>query len=309
LLRLRLLSAAILITAVSTLLVLDATIPIAGVPGLWLLPAGLFIVVGTAWEFAVLTKSAHNTEPFWVSIATGCIFLLSAAPLFYDAFSSTPYPADCLVGRMGWPLIGGLVACSVFCIFAMRRFSELLGRTIEYWALSNLICVYVGVGGAFFLLVRQLTPSWWGLFCLIVVIAIPKFGDAGAFFVGRSFGKRKLCPSISPGKTVAGAVGALITSGCVSIVAFVVIAPWIAAEPIQLSLIPMALVFGIILAVVGLIGDLAESLVKRSMDAKDSGGLLPGLGGVWDVSDSLLPTIVTGHIMLALELLTPPGAY
>lgn len=313
-LRHRLLTAFILITSVSSLLALDVLHPIGNQAGIWMIPVGLFFACGTAWEFASLARTQAPVSPFWVSTAVGCQFLLVCIPNLYVIFANQPYPTDCPIGRLGWLLIGVLTATSVFSMFAMRGLSVWREKAIEAWSLSTLIAVYVGVAGTFLFLLRNLGDHWFGTFALVASIAVTKFGDAGAYFTGRSIGKRKLCPSISPGKTVAGAVGAVVTSTIVSMIAFCpvlyLIANWHAVDnsagAVAISNIALAAIFGAVLAVVGLFGDLAQSSVKRAYGAKDSGNWLPGLGGVWDVMDSILPAVIVAYFWISLEAIWTP---
>ena len=124
--------------------------------------------------------------------------------------------------------------------------------------------------------------------------------DIGAYFVGRALGKRKLIPSVSPGKTVAGAVGALVVTALVSwlYVRFVL-------EPYaQLGLRPVwAVLFGLVVSVAAQVGDLAESLLKREGGVKDSSHLLPGHGGILDRFDSLLFVLPLAHLLLGFLLI------
>ena len=124
--------------------------------------------------------------------------------------------------------------------------------------------------------------------------------DIGAYFVGRALGKRKLIPSVSPGKTVAGAVGALVVTALVSwlYVRFVL-------EPYaQLGLRPVwAVLFGLVVSVSAQVGDLAESLLKREGGVKDSSRLLPGHGGILDRFDSLLFVLPLAHLLLGVLLI------
>jgi len=104
--------------------------------------------------------------------------------------------------------------------------------------------------------------------------------DAGAFIVGSQWGRHKLAPTISPGKTIEGAAGALATA----VVAALIAKAWFFTR-LTLS---QAILLGLLLGLTGMIGDLAESLIKRAASVKDSGWLFPGHGGMLDRADSLL---------------------
>jgi phosphatidate cytidylyltransferase len=140
-----------------------------------------------------------------------------------------------------------------------------------------------------------------------VVVAFPLLvtwaTDVGAFFVGRMVGGRKLMPSISPGKTVSGAVGG---------VCMAVLVAWLyhryALVPIaQLALTPWALLFvAVTLSGVGQIGDLVESQLKREGQVKDSSHLIPGHGGVLDRLDSLLFTFPVAFVLLRWLVIPVP---
>jgi phosphatidate cytidylyltransferase len=120
-------------------------------------------------------------------------------------------------------------------------------------------------------------------------------GDIGAYTVGRLIGRHKMAPLISPGKTIEGAFGALAFSCLGAWLAFQFVVPWTAehsAVAMQWSH-PWSLwwgwiVFGLLVGAAGMLGDLAESLLKRDVGRKDSSTWLPGFGGVLDILDSLL---------------------
>ncbi len=124
-----------------------------------------------------------------------------------------------------------------------------------------------------------------GGFYLLFVLVVTKFTDMGAYITGTLIGKHKMIPHISPGKTWQGFGGAI---GWAVLGGFIVY--WLFPEQIDL-LKPMHIVIlGVVLALVAVIGDLAESVLKRSLDVKDSGNFLPGIGGALDLIDSLLFT-------------------
>ncbi|MEE9202769.1 MAG: phosphatidate cytidylyltransferase [Dehalococcoidia bacterium] len=114
----------------------------------------------------------------------------------------------------------------------------------------------------------------WVLFGLIVIFA----SDTLSYFTGRLWGRHRLAPAISPGKTYEGAVGGLAAAG----IAAALLSPLTPLTPTA------AAGLGLLLSVVGQVGDLAESHLKRSAGAKDSGGLLPGHGGLLDRIDSIV---------------------
>jgi phosphatidate cytidylyltransferase len=143
-----------------------------------------------------------------------------------------------------------------------------------------------------------------GTLLLMLPIALTWATDTGAYFVGRSMGRHKLIPSVSPAKTIEGAVGG---------VAIAVIAAWLYVTFLlrpfaQLSMLPVGLtVFAIIVSCVGQVGDLAESLFKRDAGVKDSSKLLPGHGGILDRFDSLLFVLPVAYVLLGYFLKAAPG--
>ena len=130
----------------------------------------------------------------------------------------------------------------------------------------------------------------WIFFLLAVIF----MSDTGAFYVGRAFGKHKLYPSVSPGKTWEGAVGGLLSSLLAASI-FVRIFPII-------KLNFYLLVLAAFLSIMGQVGDLAESMLKRNHGVKDSGTILPGHGGVLDRIDALLFSIPILYIFLSWSI-------
>jgi phosphatidate cytidylyltransferase len=118
-------------------------------------------------------------------------------------------------------------------------------------------------------------PAW-----VLVAIAVTFGNDTGAYFAGRFLGRHKLYPAVSPSKTVEGAVGGMAASVGIMLVARAFLAPWLTLAD--------CLLVGIPAGVIGPIGDLVESLIKRAAGVKDSGKLLPGHGGMLDRIDALL---------------------
>lgn len=127
------------------------------------------------------------------------------------------------------------------------------------------------------------------------------FGDSGAYFVGTFLGKHKLCPEISPKKTVEGLVGGIVTVGIVSLIHCLVFNFFI-ADGAQMSyavLIPV----GMAASGMGVIGDLSASIIKRQYDVKDFGNIMPGHGGVLDRFDSVI--FVAPFLCMVFNFLSP----
>jgi len=122
-----------------------------------------------------------------------------------------------------------------------------------------------------------------GAMVLLWLLAVTKFTDMGAYLVGSAIGKHKMIPHLSPGKTWQGFGGALVFAQLAGCVLF-------ALMPNQLAVLGgwgHVVVLGVVIALVAVVGDLAESVVKRSLAAKDSGHMLPGIGGALDLIDSI----------------------
>jgi phosphatidate cytidylyltransferase len=131
---------------------------------------------------------------------------------------------------------------------------------------------------------------------LLSVLLLVWVADISAYFAGRAFGRRKLAPSISPGKSWEGVAGALIGVALVSQIWIALDAQNPAWSPSLYTLLSqqgaLTLLLGLLfLTVMSVVGDLVESLIKRSAGVKDSSALLPGHGGVLDRVDALLPTL------------------
>jgi len=161
-------------------------------------------------------------------------------------------------------------------VFAKGSIDEALPSS----AIAVMGTLYVGMLGGSLIRMRGDFPVGPKLvFFLLIVVWI---GDAGAYYTGRAFGRHKLSPRISPKKTIEGLVGGITTSIIAAIVIHFTFFP-------EFPLLH-AIVAGVILSACGVIGDLAESLWKRSADVKDSGTLIPGHGGFLDRFDSIFFT-------------------
>lgn len=321
----RLQTSAVLIAITLTLIFCDVRMSVAGAEGIWLLPLLLFLSLGTAWDMAsLLADSGRAIRKTWAVVATAIVTLSACIPLLWP-LTGTNYPANCPVGKLGWIVIGSVAAVFIILIVEMSHYGKEThdededsvanakedagGNTIERTCGAVFVSVYVGLPMALFIVLRSLGSGNWGLAALITTIAVTKSTDAGAYFTGKALGKNKLIPRLSPGKTREGALGGIVTATIVAFVCLQWVFPVVAggaAGPVSAPSIPGidqpiwgALFLGPLLAITGMIGDLAESLVKRDTGAKDSGNWLPGLGGVWDVTDSLIAAIMPAFLCFA----------
>ena len=149
--------------------------------------------------------------------------------------------------------------------------------------------IYVSWFLSFLIKIRYLPAGAW---YLTSVLLITKLGDIGAYLFGSRFGKTPLMPHISPKKTVEGAIAGLVFSvlGAFASQSFLPLSTW------------HLVALGVSLGILGQLGDLSESLVKRDCQVKDSGNLLPGMGGMLDELDSLLFTAPAFYFYLSVML-------
>ncbi len=225
-------------------------------------------VLGGVMALAVSNWMPHITEH------------LGRAPESSTRFYEPNEPINIL----SWPLltfVGVLMVSFVVQGIQFRR----PGRTMSTIAGTILAVAYVGVLGSFIIQMRWFEGPSHGLVALVLFTATAKGTDTGAYTVGRLAGRHKLWPSLSPNKTVEGAVGGLIFA-----VAAALIVTEVAQELLGVTLWhwSIAIAYGIVIGVAAQLGDLMESMIKRDCERKDASTAVPGFGGVLDVLDSLL---------------------
>lgn len=186
-----------------------------------------------------------------------------------------------LAGLFYWqqPLLlqGVLTALLLVCaILFLLRFRD-LSTVLQEYALTVTGLLYVPLLLGHLTLLRQLPLGRQWVFLVLVIIMI---GDSAAYFVGITLGKRRLYPAISPKKSVEGALGGLVGSVAGALLCRVIFFP-------ELMVVD-CLALGVGLGILGQLGDLFESMLKRAFGVKDSGTLIPGHGGLLDRLDSLL---------------------
>ncbi len=272
----RLLLGVLLIAALVGLCWLDH---LALVPGTWLMPVAVLLSVLASGEVLRLCRSA-GLKPIGSVVYVGNV-LLVASPWF--VMLSPLRSAG--VEETAWPMLV-LAACVLAAFLGeMRRYDRSKGVTANLGA-TVLSMVYVGLMLA---VVVQLRLAW-GIGALASLVIVVKMGDTGAYTVGRLIGRHKMTPVLSPGKTIEGAIGGVAFSTLGAWASFVWLVPWLSGQGSPSALTPWWgwALFGVVVGISGMFGDLAESLLKRDAESKDSSSWLPGFGGVLDVLDSIL---------------------
>lgn len=203
------------------------------------------------------------------------------------------YPLWYFLGYKGILIALSLSICLALAVFTFKAEMELKDLLATIFSL-----IYpMALVSLAFALSREFPCG--GTFAISFAIFLPVFSDTFAYLVGSTLGKRKLCPSISPKKTVAGAIGGLLGS-VLCAVTFFLLFDLYAVIPVGYvsfsdSVAVRAVVFvvlGIVGGVLAEIGDLAASRIKRTMNIKDFGNIFPGHGGVLDRLDSIMFTLV-----------------
>ena len=196
-----------------------------------------------------------------------------------------------------WTLLIGILAGLLLIVFLyeMAIFAE-PGRSMERMALTWLILGYLGLLPCFFAQIRWLTPEHHAnSFRLALAIFVPKSCDIGAYCTGRLIGKHKITPVLSPKKTWEGTIGGLI-AGVFAAVAIDRLGP----ESVLTHDFRWEIGFGLTVGLAGMLGDLAESLVKRDCQTKDASTAVPGFGGVLDVVDAIIYSAPLSYLWLYL---------
>jgi phosphatidate cytidylyltransferase len=229
------------------------------------------VVTAAAWEWAGLASLVGNSRLLYalaVAILIGLAWTLLTNNGQFDALAVRQV--------LGW----GCAGWAVMLLWVMGY--------------PGSAAIWGGVGRRAVLGLAVLLPAWVGLaylrletagpWLILYVIALVDCADVGAYFTGRAFGKRKMAPSVSPGKTLEGLAGGIVT---VSVFALLVSLFALPDSATTGAFLFLSLVAGL----ASVLGDLVESMVKRHRGVKDSGTLLPGHGGIMDRIDSLAAAI------------------
>jgi len=240
---------------------------------------GVYILVAilgglALYEFNGLSDGMGARAPAWLLFPLGAFF----------AFSGTLLREIDITLVLSLALVGGLAA---FLVVPGRR------QGLSRWAMGMAGALYIGMPFNYYLLLYTSKPNGlvWALFTVFAVVA----SDAAALLVGSRIGRHPFFATISPHKTVEGAVAGLVGSVIVTLIGVSIV---LGQSPLH------AVVLGVIIGICAEVGDLVESQMKRIAEVKDSGHLIPGHGGVLDRLDSILfPPILVFFYASLMHLL------
>jgi phosphatidate cytidylyltransferase len=302
-LRWRLLFGALFIAALVLWCWLDANV---ARPGAFLLPLALMVSwLGAEELLAMLNKRGRYPLPWVVYTGVLLTVLLSGIQVFWpDAAIGSP------IGALGWVAIGLVTGLLLALIGELSRFGGQWHSTLNV-GLAMLVISYVGGLMAMIVQLRMLggSDARLGMLALVSLIATVKMSDTGQYFTGRLIGRHKLAPVVSPGKTWEGALGGIVFAIGTAWFIFSWVAPRMVTHNETVMLSPLTssvaggirvVTFAVAVAAAGLLGDLAESMLKRDAEVKDSSTWLPGFGGVLDLLDSLLGAAPIAYLLWAL---------
>jgi phosphatidate cytidylyltransferase len=255
----------------------------------WFFTAAVALLCSVAlWEFYELAKKKHLTPPKSLGIILSIIYLFAVfiALQNFDFRGTTHLPWLMLI----------IMFLSSFIPYAIKAKDSMMNIAILIFGYVYITIPLSLVLGIVYFFVfafgqdRLFEGSWWLAYC----VAVTKCGDMGGYFIGRKFGKHKLAISLSPNKTFEGAIGGLISSISASVLlCFIGKQYGVFLTFSYLS----AFFLGLSVGILGQMGDLAESLLKRDAKVKDS-NRIPGVGGILDEIDSLIFTIPVIYLFL-----------
>lgn len=240
----------------------------------WLFMILAGVLVGlTVFELAAALRFAGRDVP---RVASTVVAVAAVPVAFYFG-----------VGGLWLAVLAGAVLITLWRLGEQLRPSHRTGvrSLVGDIGAGALVQVYVTfLAGLYVVLVGLDGGEWWTLGSILVVVVT----DIGAYASGLAFGRHKLAPAISPGKTWEGFIGSVLAA----IVAGVLVALFMLGQPWWVGVI-----MGVLLALVGTMGDLTESLLKRDLGVKDISTWLPGHGGFLDRLDSILPSAAVAYVI------------
>jgi phosphatidate cytidylyltransferase len=254
-----------------------------------LLPIVLALIVWGGWPFFLLVSG--------VFLLAGWEYVRMLGSKEYELSQLLVWAGTVLwmvEARCGGDWLGPGLAVLALLSAARQVLYRRVPAPTASWALSLAGGLYLGVGAAYLLRLRALPDGLWWVFTAYPTIWI---ADTGAYVAGRLWGRHKIAPQISPGKSWEGYVGELITGGGAGLF-FGFLWPQVARGTPGVTPIGGA-ILGVLLAALTPMGDFFISMIKREVGVKDTSGLIPGHGGILDRLDSLIWTNVLTWLFVA----------
>lgn len=259
----------------------------------WLPPPGfamvtMVICMLAAWEWGQFAGLVSRSQRVWLAVLCGLLlaFMMFTLPA-YQYSVHLPQIAGSLWAALGWWIVALVLVLSYPVSAALWRDSSVIRLVFGvltivpfFWGMLTLRQYHYDVD--------HFTGAWWLLYVMFLVWG----ADSGAYIFGRLFGKHKLAPKVSPGKTWEGFLGGLVTSALIA---------WLFSlwAPLMVSTGTL-LLCSLVAALASVLGDLSESMFKREAGIKDSGHLIPGHGGILDRIDSLTAAVPVFACLLLL---------
>jgi phosphatidate cytidylyltransferase len=295
----RLLMSAILVPSLVALFWFDHSLGIRA----WLLLAFCCLVaVRNSFELTDLLAVRSMRANFPAAALLSLLIIFSGwVHVIASGTFSPPFALLISLGAIGATMIGAF--CILLMLEAWRY--DVPGRSMESLGANLITVLYSGGLLAFTAQMRWFPDPRAGYFVIASMIICVKSGDTMAYTFGRLWGKRKMAPKLSPGKTWMGLIGALFGSMAGGWLWLTFGAALFQVKPVPAALW-IVLSYSASIGLVGLIGDLCESLIKRDVQKKDSAALMPGFGGLLDLLDSPL---FAGPFALAWWHLLPPATF
>jgi phosphatidate cytidylyltransferase len=270
----------------------------ASQPGTYLFPLAFALSLAASGELLGLFAAREIRPVAWIVHGGNMLIVASnLGPLVWGAGDRSGDP----LGVFGWP--AAALALALLAAFAgeMGRYTG-PGRVSESLSATILAFAYVGLLFTFVVQLRLVEGGRFGVTALLSLVIVVKMCDTGAYTVGRLLGRHKMAPVLSPKKTVEGALGGLAFACFGSWAAFHWLAPAITQASRPNSPFWGWFAYGLLIGGAGMVGDLAESLLKRDLGRKDSSSWMPGFGGVLDVLDSILLAAPVAYLCWAFGL-------
>lgn len=261
-----------------------------------LLPIAVAVIIAVMLYELLRAVNMHKCTPILIASEFCGIVMPFIHNTFYMSTAPSPLPSSASPPYVIAGEITSLMSFAVTLLCAFVIFVTWLKKhkEIRYEQIFFVLAVMVLVPQSMSTMIRinyGFGSGQYGLFMLIMGLCGAWIADTGAYFSGVALGKHKLCPEISPKKTVEGFIGGILTTGIVYAVAFCIFA---GGFDIRFAL--FAFIMGAVCAVIGTVGDLSASMVKRQIGFKDYGKIMPGHGGLMDRFDSILFVLPTFYI-------------